>query len=185
MTNFIPPQQKNWSGRETKQKLYLHEKVQCVPLDELQTAQDHFAILGYCCDEGVRLNQGRIGAKNGPNAIRKALGKMPNHLSTNQNLIDAGDLSYQNGKLEDIQDLLSDHVFELLCKNAFPILLGGGHDIAYAHYNGIKKYLLSQKRRPSIGIINFDAHFDLRSDDNGPNSGTPFFPIANENEPFH
>ena len=30
----------------------------------------------------------------------------------------------------------------------------------------------------TIGIINFDAHFDLRSDENGANSGTPFYQIA-------
>ena len=55
--------------------------------------------------------------------------------------------------------------------------MGGGHDIAYGHYN--------DNKRPLIGSINFDAHFDLRSDENGPNSGTPFFQIAYENEPFH
>ena len=34
-------------------------------------------------------------------------------------------------------------------------------------------------------LINFDAHFDLREDSNGANSGTPFYQIANENDPFH
>ena len=181
---YYPPEQKNWSGRESESKLYLHEKIQCLPIDQLQSSNNQFAILGYQCDEGVRLNQGRIGATNGPEAIRRALGKMPNHLPIEQKLIDAGDIVYDGGPLENIQDLLSDKVMEILSKKAFPVLIGGGHDIAYGHYNGIKNYLLSQHRRPSIGIINFDAHFDLRSDDFGPNSGTPFFQIANENEPF-
>lgn len=185
MAKYQPPQNKNWSGRKSKDALYLHEKVQCLPFDKLPMANNQFVILGYQCDEGVRLNQGRVGAKNGPDSIRKSLGKMPNHLSSKQHLIDVGDLCYQTGSLENIHDHLSDHVAKLLTQKAFPILIGGGHDIAYGHYNGIKKYLLSQNQRPSIGIINFDAHFDLRPDDNGPSSGTPFFQIANENEPFH
>ncbi len=185
MAKYYPPKKNNWSGRKSKDALYLHEKIQCLPIDQLPTTGNQFAILGYQCDEGVRLNQGRVGTKEGPNSIRKALGKMPNHISSLQKLIDAGDICYESGKLENIQDLLSEQVAELLSKKAFPILIGGGHDIAYGHYNGIKRYLLSQNQRPSIGIINFDAHFDLRSDDDGPNSGTPFFQIANENEPFH
>lgn len=185
MAKYYPPQKKNWSGRESENLLYLHEKVQYLTIEQLQSNQNQFAILGYNCDEGVRLNQGRVGAKNGPESIRKALGKMPNHLTPAQQLIDVGDINYKTGKLENVQDLLSEQVCKILSKKAFPIIIGGGHDIAYGHYNGIKQYLLSQNRRPSIGIINFDAHFDLRSDENGPNSGTPFFQIANENEPFH
>lgn len=168
----------------SKEQLYIHEKVQCLPIDQLQTSKNQFAILGYCCDEGVRLNQGRKGAKNGPVAIRKALGKMPNHLKPEQILVDVGDVHFVNGNLEDTQQLLSEKVTELLDNKVIPIVLGGGHDIAYGHYNGLKNYLISKNKRPSIGIINFDAHFDLRSDEKGPNSGTPFFQIANENTPF-
>ena len=185
MTNYHPPKQEHWSGRESDSILYLHEKIQCIPIEELTPSKPQFAILGYCCEEGIRLNQGRIGAKSGPEAIRKALGKMPNHLSSDHHLIDAGDIIHEKGNLEATQHHLADRVTQLLEKRTFPILLGGGHDMAYGHYNGIKNYLLSKRRRPSIGIINFDAHFDLRSDEFGSNSGTPFFQIANENEPFH
>jgi len=185
MGDYILPQPENWSGRASNNELYLHEKVQCVPLEQLEPLHTQFALLGYCCEEGVRLNQGRLGAKEGPKAIRKALGKLPSHLNSHQQIIDVGDVSYTKGELDTTQQLLSEIVTQLLEKKAFPILIGGGHDIAYGHYNGIKKYLLSKNKRPSIGIINFDAHFDLRSDRNGSNSGTPFFQIANENEPFH
>ncbi len=185
MANYIPPQSKNWSGRTSNDKLYLHEKIECRSLDEVQAAKNQFAILGYCCEEGVRLNQGRIGTKDGPEAIRKALGKMPNHLNSQQKVIDVGDVAFTGDSLDHTQKFLSEKVHELLEKNTFPILIGGGHDIAYGHFNGIRNFLLSKNKRPSIGIINFDAHFDLRADDNGANSGTPFFQIANENEPFH
>lgn len=184
MPFYQTPEIKKWSGRKSDSRLYLHEKVQCLDLDQLISNKSQFALLGYACDEGVRLNQGRTGAKNGPDVIRKALAKMPNHLSEDFKLIDVGDIVYKEGPLDDTQDMLSDTVHKLLAHGAFPILVGGGHDIAYGHYNGIKKYLISKKGRPSIGIINFDAHFDLRSDAEGANSGTPFYQIANENEPF-
>lgn len=185
MAKYQHPKKEIWSGRKSEEQLYLHEKVQCLPIDKLQNQKRAFTILGYSCDEGVKRNQGRIGAKEGPNAIRKALGKMPNHLSENIVLIDVGNVECIDNKMEAAQELLSERIAISLQKNAFPIVLGGGHDVAYGHYNGIKKYLISQNKRPNIGIINFDAHFDLRDDKNGSNSGTPFFQISNENSPFH
>jgi formiminoglutamase len=65
-------------------------------------------------------------------------------------------------------------------KKQFPIVLGGGHDVAYGHYYGIKQYLDAKKQGQSIGIINFDAHFDLRKKTDQGNSGTPFYQIAKE-----
>ncbi len=185
MQNYTPPTRANWIGRNSSEVLYLHEKVQLVPLSELESTKSAFTLLGYACDEGVHRNQGRIGAKNGPDAIRRVLAKMPNHLNETTSLIDVGNIHCNDGRLEATQKTLSNTVTELLRKNKRPILIGGGHDIAYGHYNGIKNHLLSKKKRPSIGIINFDAHFDLRNDVNGASSGTPFFQIANENEPFH
>lgn len=169
-----------WSGRKSSEELYLHEKVQCINIEKESVAKNFnksFTIFGYACDEGVRRNQGRIGAFEGPDAIRKVLAKMPNHLDYDTALIDAGSLSCEDGKLEIIQEKLANKVTQLLQQNNFPILLGGGHDIAYGHYNGIKNFLGKDK---TIGIINFDAHFDLRSNENGNNSGTPFYQIAED-----
>ena len=55
---------------------------------------------------------------------------------------------------------------------------GGGHDLAYAHFRGIQKSCKEKK----IGIINFDAHFDLRELTDTANSGTPFYQIAKETD---
>ncbi|MEM8508099.1 MAG: formimidoylglutamase [Bacteroidota bacterium] len=184
MAKYMFPQKKHWSGRISDKQHYLHEKVTCLPIDELKKNKNHFVLLGYACDEGVRRNLGRVGAKNGPKAIREALGKMPNHLNNSQHLFDIGDVLCPDLAMEEAQEMLSDKVYQLLQQHAFPILLGGGHDIAYGHYNGIKRFLLSKKKRPAIGIINFDAHFDLREDHPQSNSGTPFYQLANENEPF-
>jgi formiminoglutamase len=64
----------------------------------------------------------------------------------------------------------------LLEKNITPIVIGGGHEIAWGNYQGIAQ-VFSQK---NLGIINFDAHLDMRPLENGQkgNSGTPFLQIA-------
>jgi formiminoglutamase len=182
MNQYIETNSEVWSGRKSDRKLYLHEKVQCVNIERESLpsrSKKSFTFLGYACDEGVKRNQGRIGAFRGPEAIRRALAKLPNHLEDDTALIDAGTLECIDGRLENIQAHLTEKIEALLQQNTFPIILGGGHDIAYAHYNGIKKYLGAEK---TIGIINFDAHFDLRSNKNDTNSGTPFYQIAKECE---
>ncbi|QXP56181.1 formimidoylglutamase [Cellulophaga sp. HaHa_2_95] len=167
-----------WSGRTSEQKLYFHEKVHCSAIDDITRAKNQktIALLGYACDEGVKRNQGRIGAVNGPDAIRQSLGKFPNHLADDIELLDCGTILCRAGKMEQAQEDLSQTIAQLLSLNTFPVVLGGGHDIAFGHYQGIKKYLGNKK----IGIINFDAHFDLRLNTSGNTSGTPFYQIAQE-----
>ena len=182
MANYKAPSSKLWTGRTSGEELYLHEKVRCLEFDELSNTITHKAIafLGYACHEGVKRNQGRIGAKDGPTAIRKALSKFPNHLPESVSLLDIGDITCAQGKMEDAQNKLGKVVTKLLNSKTFPIVFGGGHDLAYGHYNGVRDFLKGSKK--SLGIINFDAHFDLRDNTNGNNSGTPFFQIARECE---
>ena len=81
---YNPPESKLWSGRKSKsssQNHYWHEVIKVFEdgFDKLKSDNLHsdFGILGYSCDEGVRRNNGRQGAKNGPEAIREQLGKLP------------------------------------------------------------------------------------------------------------
>ena len=168
-----------WTGRKSDQQLYLHEKVDFIDLDKenLKPSKNNIAIMGYACEEGVKRNQGRIGSFDGPDAIRKQLAKMPNHLNSEVLLTDVGNVQCLNGDIEGAQLQLDHYVTSILSSDALPILLGGGHDMAYPHYSGIKRYL---NKNQSIGIINFDAHFDLRNNDKGNNSGTPFYQIAKD-----
>ncbi len=180
MSNYRKTKSSIWSGRKSDQQLYLHEKVGFVDLDQGKlNSPKSIGLLGYACGEGVKRNQGRIGSFEGPDAIRKQLAKMPNHLDLDVEFLDVGNIQCLHEDMETAQESLSEKVTHLLGNNVFPILLGGGHDIAYAHYKGIKKHLEVNK---SIGIINFDAHFDLRNNTNGNNSGTPFFQIAKDCE---
>lgn len=49
---------------------------------------------------------------------------------------------------------------------------------ALGNYNGVLEHLSEKNSKPNIGIINFDAHFDIRPYTNGGSSGTMFRQIA-------
>lgn len=162
----------NWHGRddtatEGPSALRWHQVVQ--PWHE--KAPPGFALLGFPCDEGVRRNHGRIGAAGAPVAIRGALSNLAWHQSLPLN--DAGDVICQQGELESAQEQLGKLVASLLAVGQQPIVLGGGHETAWGTFQG----LVSQPLTGSIGIINIDAHFDLRQDTQA-HSGTPFAQMA-------
>ncbi len=133
------------------------------------------ALLGICCDTGVSRNQGRPGARNGPDAIRTALGGQAWHLALP--CYDSGNLLCIDDDLEALQEEQSSWVEKLLCLGHFPLLLGGGHEIAFGSYLGLSRWLKRRGDAAVIGVINFDAHFDMR-ESREPNSGTSFLQIA-------
>lgn len=166
-----------WSGRVDQGEvpelsLRLHQLIK--PIAEAETKG--ITILGFCSDEGVWRNQGRVGAALAPNQIRKFLASIP--WTAQQAAYDAGNVTCANGDLESAQAELSVQVQNLLHLGHFPFVLGGGHEVAYGSWLGLAKYLALSTPSPTIGIINFDAHFDLRTSINGCNSGTPFYQIA-------
>ncbi|MFT7160896.1 MAG: formiminoglutamase [Bacteroidia bacterium] len=181
-----------WAGRKDGEYLrsYFHELVEFVDaqfeeIPILKKNQKGYGLIGYCCQEGVRRNHGRIGAAHGPRAIRNMLAPLANHLEENIKIIDFGNLHCLHEEMETTQQLLGNQVFKLLERGYIPLLMGGGHDIAYGHYLGLKLFLDNQEKNKSLGIINLDAHFDLRNSKNGTNSGTPFFEIALDTKNNH
>lgn len=127
------------------------------------------ALLGFACDEGVRRNHGRVGAKEGPAALRRMLSNLPTLDDTP--LYDAGTIECVEGDLESAQQQYAQRMAELLDAGHFAVGMGGGHEIAFASWLGLAKHLGT--RRPRVAIINIDAHFDLRQQAEG-SSGTPF-----------
>lgn len=144
-------------------------------------AQADAVLLGFCCDTGVQHNKGRAGAAQGPDAIRSALASLAWHASCR--LADGGNIEGAES-LEHVQGRFAEAVATQLKAGRFVIGLGGGHEIAWASYSG-----LASAFDGPIGIINFDAHFDLRIPTPLPSSGTPFWQIAKWCEaqlrPFH
>jgi formiminoglutamase len=134
---------------------------------------------GFACDAGVARNHGRAGAAEGPAAIRAALANMPVHDC--DRVADAGDVVCNGDALEAAQGALAQRIDAQLSRGLFPITLGGGHEVAWASFSGLAAHLARGGGAQRIGIVNFDAHFDLRRAER-PNSGTPFLQIANDCE---
>jgi formiminoglutamase len=128
-------------------------------------------LLGFASDEGVRRNQGRPGATQGPGALRLELANLAWHGS--RPLWDAGDVVCAQGDLEASQERLARAVTALVGEGHLPIVMGGGHETAWGSFLG----LANSDPHHRIGILNIDAHFDLRNSAQA-TSGTPFAQIA-------
>lgn len=163
-----------WQGRIDPEadSARWHQRIQ--PLADDSTPG--VALLGFASDEGVRRNHGRVGAVGGPLAIRKALANLAWHRQGPA--YDAGDVVCAYGDLESAQARLGQNVCALLDAGHLPVVLGGGHEMAYGSWLGIAEHLAGGT--PRIGIINFDAHFDLRDPAHIHSSGTPFAQIAEQ-----
>ncbi|WP_265494920.1 formimidoylglutamase, partial [Providencia heimbachae] len=160
-----------WQGRtdgETQEHLRIHQVIN-------KTSPAQFALIGFTSDEGVRRNKGRLGAKAGPNEIRRQLAGLPLHQPLA--IRDAGNIGCDDGNLEVAQRRLSDEIVTILEANQKPIVLGGGHEVAFASFQGLFDFVEKQNTNKTIGIINFDAHFDLREASEA-TSGTPFLQSA-------
>jgi formiminoglutamase len=161
-----------WSGRKDSEESGSGARVHQIINSSDQ--RPDFSLLGFCCDIGVTNNQGRAGAKAGPNAIRSALANHAWHLD--RTFSDAGNIvDLQN--LEEGQNSYAAQMARSIQEGAFVLGIGGGHEIALASYRGLEKSL-GNADKPAIGIINFDAHFDLRNPKPLASSGTPFRQIA-------
>ena len=76
---YQSPNKKIWTGRndpfDGEDGHLWHHVVEVVDMEKNLVPAAHpnqVAILGFASDEGVKRNQGRPGAKDGPDVIRKA-----------------------------------------------------------------------------------------------------------------
>lgn len=164
-----------WTGRTDPEpdSPRWHQRIQ--PLAE--ASEPGLALLGFACDEGVRRNHGRVGAAAGPLALRKAVANLAWHREAPA--YDAGDVACEDGDLAAAQARLARAVCALLDAGHLPLVLGGGHEVAFGSWSGLTEHF-SGNSAPKIGIINFDAHFDLRDPAHVQSSGTPFAQIAEQ-----
>ncbi|MFW3554977.1 formimidoylglutamase [Staphylococcus caprae] len=171
-----------WTGRldsETDVKQFRH--FQTVKFGDLSKVEKSgtrkgVGILGYAVDKGVELNKGRIGAKEGPNAIKKAFAGLPD-LNQCEELVDYGNVEHDHDALIDTQKEYAELAAKSIQNHKQTFLLGGGHDIAYAQYLATRKVYPNE----SIGVINIDAHFDTR-DEGESTSGTSFRQILEQDD---
>lgn len=220
-----------WSGRVDTDTDYdsfrWHQWVKCIDLNNISTEIEEeikniklkFCFIGFCSEQGVQRNKGRVGTALAPDFIRKQMSNLPCSFSNEVKLYDAGNIvlssteseseeacaiektvlnhnkvynagysekrAVRNAEelpLEKAQMMLGEAVEKILKLGFFPIVLGGGHETTFGHFLGqynfnkaSKEYIdLDCDHRLDIGVVNFDAHFDLRPYDNGCSSGSMF-----------
>lgn len=176
-----------WQGRddsaESPSAKRIFQTVQQASVFAPEKYPNHIALMGFMCDKGVELNKGRVGAATAPNIIRQGMANFADHEATKP-LVDLGNVVFQGDSLPAVQAAFAEHI--TAChQNGLPTLVfGGGHETAYAHAKG----LYDAYPNARIGIINFDAHLDVRKA-NTASSGTPFKQLAeecqNSNRPFN
>ncbi|MEU7363440.1 formimidoylglutamase [Streptomyces olivaceoviridis] len=164
----------SWTGRDDgpgADNLRWHHVV---GIDAHHAEPSDVAFVGFRSDEGVRRNKGRQGARNGPRALRDALASMA--LATPVRILDVGDIDVGDGDLESGHQRLGAVITRLIDRGHPVVVLGGGHEVAYGSYLGLahSRALCEGSR---LGVLNLDAHFDLR-DDAQPSSGTPFLQMS-------
>ncbi len=137
---------------------------------QIRTAPDgcQIALLGIPDDTGVKLNNGRPGAAEGPAAFRAALqryGVAQPHDWDWPTIWDAGDIQIVPGDLHATHERVTEATRAIIEQGVFPIMIGGGHDLTFPFVRAVAEY-----HKPMHGIY-FDAHLDVR-DETG--SGMPF-----------
>lgn len=131
-------------------------------------------VVGVPQDIGVRRNGGRPGCAQAPSAVRHSLWKLGTAGVTEATdsgrlvMYDAGDVTTEGMSLEDIHEAQHAVLSAILAEGWIPIVIGGGHDCAWP----MARALNTNGKR--YGVINVDAHADVRDYNDGPHSGSSF-----------
>lgn len=173
-----------WNGRIDSTEDYdafrWHQWVRPLDLNEPREAFSGklgFAFIGFCSEQGVERNKGRVGTALAPDFIRRQMSNLPCTFSREVALFDSGNILCQDISMEEGQRLLGAAVKKILDLNLFPIVLGGGHETTFGHFQG-QFAKAAELAEPDMGIVNFDAHFDIRPYEQGSSSGSMFRQIA-------
>lgn len=173
---YEAPEKAWWSGRVDSEddpaQFRYHQVVQCKPIHNIEKGAE-IALIGFSSDTGVKRNDGRVGASKGPLEFRKAIGSLCWH-NTNFGFADVGNIFPKNDELDEAQQELGKSIQRLLELEKKTFVVGGGHETAFGHYLGIASFLKKNNPKAKLGILNIDAHFDLRSHNGIAHSGSPF-----------
>jgi formimidoylglutamase len=148
-----------------------------ITTDPREAASCDVALIGLPDDVGVRLNNGRPGAAEGPRAFRAALAsygvaepagfKWPR-------IFDAGDITPAPGVhaegLAETHKRVTEAALALHALGLFPVAVGGGHDLTFPFVRAAVQHHRSKASETFAGIY-FDAHLDVRPT---VGSGMPF-----------
>ncbi|ELY54622.1 formiminoglutamase [Natronococcus amylolyticus DSM 10524] len=141
----------------------------------LETGDYEAVLVGEPYDGAVI---GRQGAREGPPAIRRSLARTKTHHFDGgplEGVADLGDVASLVETLEDeagepvsaVQTELRETTRLVHERDALPVFLGGDNSLTYPNVAPLLE-------SGTVGVINFDAHLDVRAVDGEPTSGTPY-----------
>lgn len=136
-------------------------------------------MIGFPDEIGIQNVQGRLGAKAGPIAFLEAFQKLNGKNKIQEKMI-RSEVVTMGADLE-INYERSIKTVKADAASSCVIAVGGGHDYAYPWIVGLSQ--ANEKngsKRPKIGCINLDAHFDLRAFQPRMTSGSPFRRLIEE-----
>lgn len=136
-----------WQGRDDG-KAKIHNRVfKCL------NKNSKVKLLSFCTSLGVQRNKGRVGSELAPNIIKENMA----------NFAVFDDFSFDDvanidnfSSLEQGDEILYKKCLALLKDDNYCVILGGGHESSLAPIKAALDY------KKSIGVINLDAHFDVR-----------------------
>ena len=143
-----------------------------VRADPADYEQAIVVLLGCPQDEGVRRNKGRPGAREAPDAIRRAFYRLAVFEADDFALFDLGNTVIQPD-LETTHDVHRQIVQRILRDGKIPVVLGGGDDTSYPDCAALASVA------HDLLAFNIDAHLDVRAD-SARNSGTPYRQLLEE-----
>jgi len=134
-------------------------------------------LLGFPHDQGVQINGGRVGARSGPERFRYHMHRFGTVRNPQMNIdltqvaiTDAGDVP-AGCPLEEAHADLTRRTEAILANGGIPFVVGGGNDQSYPNAAA----LLNRNPGQPVGVINIDAHLDVRPlKQNRAHSGSPF-----------
>jgi len=133
-------------------------------------------LLGFADDRAIGNGRGRPGAALGPAEARRFFSRLTPGDEGELEGVAIGDLgdAVASGSIEEVHTRVEEAALEALRAGACVILIGGGHDGAFASHSALLGAVPGR-----VGAVNLDAHLDVRPLRDGKiTSGTPFRRLA-------
>ncbi len=130
-----------------------------------------FCLIGIPDHEAVLALGGRLGAASGPRAFRRVWARFRPRLDIAGFFRDSGDVTGLGADVARNHRQAADAIVGLVRKDERAIVVGGSHDHGFSHLSGVVRSM--GLKRP--GLINLDAHLDVRKPAPRITSGSPFY----------
>ncbi|MBZ6496940.1 formimidoylglutamase [Natrinema longum] len=135
---------------------------------DLDTVEEFDAVLVGEPYDGAVIS--RQGAAKGPAALRNSLaGMKTHHFDTGDidSVADLGDIDIPSGSIAEVQDAVQEITGSVHELDVLPVFLGGDNSLTVPNVAPLLE-------DSSVGVLNIDAHLDVREVRDGPTSGTPY-----------